>query len=84
MPALGGRLNRETTGASVGDTIMVWITRAQLWCSEQAEVRSERGGNMVEYMLLLVLIAVLLIAVVAGIGHQVSTRFSSASSAFPT
>jgi Flp pilus assembly pilin Flp len=63
---------------------MGWITRAQLWFAERYAARTERGGNMVEYMLLLVLIAVLLIAVVTQIGHQVSTRFSSASSAMPS
>jgi Flp pilus assembly pilin Flp len=43
--------------------------------------RNERGGNLVEYML--VLIAVLFIGLVTQIGHQVSTRFSSVSSAMP-
>jgi Flp pilus assembly pilin Flp len=63
---------------------MSW-TRGQLWHARLLSLRSrnEDGGNMVEYMLLLVLIAVLLIAVVTQIGHQVSTRFSSASSAMP-
>ncbi len=62
---------------------MGWRTRAQLWFAARCSARSERGGNMVEYMLLLVLIAVLLVGIVGAIGHQVSTRFSSASSALP-
>jgi Flp pilus assembly pilin Flp len=63
---------------------MGW-TRAQLWCARLFSLRNgdEEGSNMVEYMLLLVLIAILLIVIVTQIGYQVSTRFSSASSAMP-
>ncbi len=62
---------------------MSWIARLQLWFAEQRSARNERGGNLVEYMLLLVLIAILLIGIVTQIGGEVSTRFSSASSAMP-
>jgi Flp pilus assembly pilin Flp len=63
---------------------MDW-TQAQLWCARLFSLRNrdEEGGNMVEYMLLLVLIAIFLIVIVGQIGFQVSTRFSSASSAMP-
>jgi Flp pilus assembly pilin Flp len=66
---------------------MGW-TRAQLWCARLFSLPNrnegnEEGSNMVEYMLLLVLIAILLIVIVTQIGYQVSTRFSSASSAMP-
>jgi Flp pilus assembly pilin Flp len=43
----------------------------------------ERGANMVEYVLILVAIAVVVIVVVAGVGGQVSARFSDANSQFP-
>jgi len=44
-------------------------------------VKSERGANMVEYVLILTLIALVVILVVTNLGSRVSTRFSSASSA---
>ena len=44
-------------------------------------VTSERGANMVEYVLILTLIALVVILVVTALGNRVSNRFSSASSA---
>ena len=41
---------------------------------------TERGATMVEYVLILALIAILVIGVVAALGGQVSTKFSQASS----
>ena len=41
---------------------------------------TERGATMVEYILILALIAILVIGVVAALGHQVSDKFSQASS----
>jgi pilus assembly protein Flp/PilA len=41
---------------------------------------TERGATMVEYVLILALIAILVIGVVAALGGQVSQKFSQASS----
>jgi Flp pilus assembly pilin Flp len=41
---------------------------------------SERGANLVEYLLTLMFIAIIVIAIVKGLGGKVSERFSSASS----
>ena len=40
---------------------------------------TERGATMVEYILILALIAILVIGVVAALGGKVSEKFSSAS-----
>ena len=41
---------------------------------------TERGATMVEYVLILALIAILVIGVVAALGGKVSEKFSQASS----
>ena len=41
---------------------------------------TERGANMVEYVLILTLIAIVVIVVVTNLGKSVSTKFSQASS----
>ena len=41
---------------------------------------TERGATMVEYVLILALIAILVIGVVSALGHSVSSKFSQASS----
>ena len=45
-----------------------------------ARTKTERGATMVEYVLILALIAILVIGVVLALGHQVSSKFSTASS----
>ena len=57
------------------------LTVFKAWLSAKLGVTSERGANMVEYVLILTLIALIVIAVVAALGQKVSTKFSSASSA---
>jgi len=41
---------------------------------------TERGATMVEYVLILALIAILVIGIVAALGNSVSSKFSQASS----
>ncbi len=50
------------------------------WLEARFELGSERGATMVEYVLILALIAIVVIAVVAALGNAVSTKFSQASS----
>ena len=45
-----------------------------------ARTKTERGATMVEYVLILALIAIFVIAVVTQLGKSVSTKFSEASS----
>ncbi|MEZ5320924.1 MAG: Flp family type IVb pilin [Microthrixaceae bacterium] len=46
----------------------------------QAKVRSERAASLVEYALLVALIAVVCIAAVTTLGNRASSNFSSISS----
>jgi Flp pilus assembly pilin Flp len=50
------------------------------WLKARFGTDSERGATMVEYVLILALIAILVIGVVALLGNQVSSKFSEASS----
>ena len=45
----------------------------------QAKMRSERGASLVEYALLVALIAVVCIAAVTTLGRKASSNFSSIS-----
>jgi len=51
------------------------------WIMAKLHINSERGANMVEYVLILTLIALVVITVVTLLGGRVSTRFNNASSA---
>ena len=50
------------------------------WLKARLNVDTERGATMVEYVLILALIAILVIGVVAALGGKVSSKFSQASS----
>jgi pilus assembly protein Flp/PilA len=50
------------------------------WLKARMNVDTERGATMVEYVLILALIAILVIGVVAALGGSVSKKFSQASS----
>ena len=50
------------------------------WLEARFRVDGERGANMVEYGLLLALIAVIAIVAVRALGDTVSTKFSSVNS----
>ena len=50
------------------------------WIQAKFNVDSERGASMVEYGLLLALIAVIAIVAVRALGSSVSTKFSSVTS----
>jgi pilus assembly protein Flp/PilA len=50
------------------------------WIQAKINADSERGASMVEYGLLLALIAVIAIVAVKALGTSVSTKFSSVNS----
>jgi pilus assembly protein Flp/PilA len=50
------------------------------WLEARFRVDSERGASMVEYGLLLALIAVIAIVAVRALGDSVSTKYSSVNS----
>ena len=50
------------------------------WLQAKFNADSERGASMVEYGLLLALIAVIAIVAVRALGDSVSTKFSSVTS----
>ena len=53
----------------------------RLWTAYQARfVRDERGASMVEYALLVALIAVVVIAAALFLGNQINTKFSEVGS----
>jgi pilus assembly protein Flp/PilA len=50
------------------------------WLTARLHIDTERGATMVEYVLILALIAIVVIAVVTALGGSVSSKFSRASS----
>ena len=50
------------------------------WVQAKLNIQNERGASMVEYGLLLALIAVIAIVAVRALGNSVSTKFSSVNS----
>jgi pilus assembly protein Flp/PilA len=50
------------------------------WIQARFSTDQERGASMVEYGLLLALIAVIAIVAVSALGNSVSTKFSSVNS----
>ena len=50
------------------------------WFMARFHINSERGATMVEYVLILALIAIVVITVVGLLGQSVSKKFSQASS----
>ena len=49
------------------------------WIQAKLNVQNERGASMVEYGLLLALIAVIAIVALRNLGNSVSTKFSTVS-----
>ena len=55
------------------------LTFMKAWLTTRF-THTERGATMVEYVLILALIAIFVIAVVTALGNSVSSKFSQASS----
>jgi pilus assembly protein Flp/PilA len=71
-----GELQNLTAGGQTSMDLFLVKT----WLKARMNVDTERGATMVEYVLILALIAILVIGVVAALGHSVSSKFSQASS----
>ena len=57
------------------------MSATQLWCRVQSRIqRDEDGASLVEYALLVALIAVVCIAAITFVGSSASTKFSSVGS----
>jgi pilus assembly protein Flp/PilA len=54
-----------------------------IYCRMICYVANEEGQTLVEYALLLVLIALVVIAMLTGVGGKVNTTFSKINSALP-
>jgi Flp pilus assembly pilin Flp len=50
------------------------------WVMAKLNVTSERGANLVEYVFLLVFIALVVVAAVTLLGNRVDSKFTEASS----
>jgi pilus assembly protein Flp/PilA len=68
---------RVSAAAEVG-SMDLYILKT--WLQAKFNTDSERGASMVEYGLLLALIAVIAIVAVKALGTSVSTKFSSVNS----
>jgi Flp pilus assembly pilin Flp len=56
------------------------ISVFKAWLMAKLGVQDEKGANLVEYVFLLVFIALVVVAAVVLLGNNVSNKFSSASS----
>jgi len=73
-----GRL-RGDTNLTAGGQKQMDLYVLKTWLKARFS-NTERGASMVEYILILALIAILVIGVVAALGGKVSSKFSQASS----
>ena len=62
------------------DLISYWTGTIAPYIRARFSGKSERGASLVEYALLVALIAVVCIVAITVLGHKVSTRFSSTAS----
>lgn len=58
------------------------LTIIRTWLQAKLNLKSERGANLVEYLLLLAFIAIVVLIAVKAVGSNVSTKFDSANGTF--
>ena len=63
-----------------GSTSMSELSVFKTWLMAKLGIKDERGANLVEYVFLLVFIALVVVIAVTALGGKVSEKFSSASS----
>ncbi len=59
---------------------MTTYNQLTIWIMSRLDTRDDRGASLVEYALLLALIAVVCISAVTALGSTTSTSFSEATS----
>jgi len=59
---------------------MANVSVFKAWLQAKLNVKDERGANLVEYVFLLVFIALVVVGAVIALGHGVGNKFSAASS----
>jgi len=74
-PAAVSHLGKEMSG---GYLVNLFVLKS--WLEARLDVRSERGANLVEYVLLLAFIALVVIGIVKLLGDRVGQKYSDASS----
>lgn len=52
------------------------------WLQAKLNIKSERGANLVEYLLLLAFIAIIVLVAVTALGSKVSSTYNSATNSF--
>ena len=80
MPALFGKEDRLGVRDRRGSTRMTELSVFKTWLIAKLGIEDERGANLVEYVFLLVFIALIVVVAVLALGGKVSEKFSSASS----
>ena len=60
------------------------ITVFRAWLQARLNMKSERGANMVEYVLLLAFIALVVILAVKTLGGTVKSKFNNANTSLNT
>jgi Flp pilus assembly pilin Flp len=71
-----GRSYRDRRGSPEMTELSVFKT----WLIAKLGIKDERGANLVEYVFLLVFIALVVVIAVTALGGKVSQKFSTASS----
>lgn len=75
-----GKEDRPERPRTAGGSFSMNLEVFKAWLKAKLNVTDERGANMVEYVLILTLIAIVVILIVTQLGGKVSEKFSKASS----
>jgi Flp pilus assembly pilin Flp len=79
--ALFGMEDRAGLSATAGgQPHMSELSVFKTWLMAKLNIKDERGANLVEYVFLLVFIALVVVIAVTALGGKVSSKFSQASS----
>jgi pilus assembly protein Flp/PilA len=64
---------------------MNYLTKLYVWCSTLLEpLRSKKGQTMVEYALILALIAIIVMAAASFLGSKTTSVYSKVANTLPT
>src|SRR5262249_7962600 len=80
LPSSAWRAGGERPRTAGGRNRSAQLNALKTWLMAKLNIKDERGANMVEYVFLLALIALVVIVVVRSLGHTVSSKFSGADS----